>query len=58
MKFGYSKYSNNWNLETALSKLKVGLSITGQKEDIVKTRFYDIGALVFYLKAIPGKYGL
>ena len=52
---GIPKYEYyNWNLETALSKLKeVGLSITEQKEDIIKTRFYDIGALVFYLKAIP-----
>ncbi|MBZ2175666.1 class I SAM-dependent methyltransferase [Schnuerera sp. xch1] len=44
----------NWNLETAISKLnEVGLKITEQKEDMVKTRFYDIGAIVFYLKAIP-----
>lgn len=44
----------NWNLETAISKLnEVGLKIIEQKEDMVKTRFYDIGAIVFYLKAIP-----
>lgn len=44
----------NWNLEMAVNDLnKAGLKITEQKEDIVKTRFYDIGAIVFYLKAIP-----
>jgi len=52
---GAPKYEYyNWNLETAVSKLKeTGLKITEQKEDIVKTRFYDIGAIVFYLKAVP-----
>jgi hypothetical protein len=44
----------NWNLEAAVSQLKeVGFEITDQREDIVKTRFYDIGAIVFYLKVIP-----
>ena len=44
----------DWNLEIAVRRLKeAGLKITEQKEDIVKTRFYDIGAIVFYLKAIP-----
>lgn len=44
----------NWNLETASRELlEVGLTIIEQKEDFVKTRFYDIGAIVFYLKAIP-----
>lgn len=43
-----------WNLETATSELhEAGLKIIEQKEDIVKTRFYDIEAIVFYLKAIP-----
>ena len=44
----------NWNLDTAVNDLnEVGLKISEQKEDIVKTRFYDIGAIVFYLKAVP-----
>ncbi len=48
-----SEYSN-WNLEFAVSQLRnSGLSILEQKEGIVKTRFYDIGAIVYYLKAIP-----
>lgn len=39
------------------SQLKeAGLIIAEQKEDIVKTRFYDIGAIVFYLKQYRGKY--
>ncbi|NLG89248.1 MAG: class I SAM-dependent methyltransferase [Clostridiaceae bacterium] len=52
---GAPKYEYyNWNLEIAVGKLKeAGLKITEQKEDIVKTRFYDIGAIVFYLKAVP-----
>ncbi len=44
----------NWNLKTAVSQLKVaGLEIIEQKEDMVKTRFYDIGTIVYYLKAVP-----
>lgn len=44
----------NWNLDTAVKKLnEAGLKITDQKEDLVKTRFYDIGAIVYYLKVIP-----
>ena len=52
---GTPKYEHyNWNLETAVTKLnEAGFKITEQKEDIVKTRFYDIGAIVFYLKAVP-----
>lgn len=44
----------NWNLKTAREQLKnTAFTIVDQNEDIVKTRFYDIGAIVFYLKAIP-----
>lgn len=44
----------NWNLEYAVKELiNEGFNIQLQKEDLVKTRFYDIGAIVFYLKAIP-----
>ncbi|SHD75719.1 class I SAM-dependent methyltransferase [Schnuerera ultunensis] len=44
----------DWNLEKAVGQLEgVGLKIFEQKEDLVKTRFYDIGAIVYYLKAIP-----
>lgn len=43
-----------WKLKVAVDALKsVGLNVLEQKEDITKTRFYDIGAIVYYLKAIP-----
>ncbi len=43
-----------WNLEEASRRLKSErFMLYIQKEDLVKTRFYDIGAIVFYLKAIP-----
>ncbi len=52
---GVPKYQYyNWILKTAYGQLnEAGLKITKQKEDIVKTRFYDIGAIVYYLKAVP-----
>ena len=44
----------DWDLKTAVSSLtESGLEIVEQREDLVKSRFYDIGAIVFYLKAIP-----
>ncbi|WP_026895975.1 class I SAM-dependent methyltransferase [Clostridiisalibacter paucivorans] len=44
----------DWNLQKAVSQLEVvDLKVLEQKEDLVKTRFYDIGAIVYYLKAIP-----
>ncbi|WP_416199125.1 MAG: Methyltransf-11 domain-containing protein [Sporanaerobacter sp.] len=44
----------DWNLKNAVAELEeVGLNIFEQREDLVKTRFYDIGAIVYYLKAIP-----
>ena len=33
--------------------MEAGLKITGQKEDIIKTRFYEIGEIVYYLKSTP-----
>lgn len=52
---GAPKYEYyDWDLQTAVTKLnEAGLKIIEQKEDIVKTRFYDIGAIAFYLKAVP-----
>lgn len=44
----------DWNLKNAVAELEeVGLNIFEQREDLVKTRFYDIGAIAYYLKAIP-----
>ena len=43
-----------WNLKVALEELKDNhFKILYQKEDFPIERFYDIGALVYYLKAIP-----
>ncbi|KEK22538.1 class I SAM-dependent methyltransferase [Bacillus gaemokensis] len=44
----------NWKLETALNEIQQnGLTILKCKEEFPIQRFYDIGALVYYLKAIP-----
>lgn len=44
----------NWNLEYALNELKsVGFNILEQQEDIQFYRFYDIGAIAYFMKAIP-----
>jgi SAM-dependent methyltransferase len=44
----------DWNLDKACENLKLcGFQLKELKEDKVKTRFYDIGAIVYYLKAIP-----
>lgn len=46
--------SFDWNLKSAVTELQeTGFKTLEQKEDLVKTRFYDIGAIVYYLKAIP-----
>ncbi|CAM3518039.1 Methyltransferase type 11 [Paenibacillus glucanolyticus] len=44
----------HWNLETAMEELlDHRFNITLSREDFPLQRFYDIGALVYYLKAIP-----
>ncbi|MGL4338060.1 MAG: hypothetical protein ACRCST_14295, partial [Turicibacter sp.] len=44
---------SNWKLKKAVSELKsVGFNIVETKEDITLTRFYDVGAIVYYLKVI------
>ncbi|MEI4620483.1 class I SAM-dependent methyltransferase [Bacillus pfraonensis] len=43
----------NWNLETALSEIKQhGFKVLTYKEEFPVQRFYDIGALVYYLQVI------
>ncbi|WP_191560316.1 class I SAM-dependent methyltransferase [Metabacillus idriensis] len=43
-----------WNLESASAGLKKeGFRAAAAKEQFPKTRFYDIGAILYYLKAIP-----
>ncbi|MCM3194634.1 class I SAM-dependent methyltransferase [Priestia megaterium] len=44
----------NWNLKKAIEELnQISFNIISCKEEFPAQRFYDIGALVFYLKAIP-----
>ncbi|MGD6891869.1 class I SAM-dependent methyltransferase [Bacillus mobilis] len=44
----------SWSLETACCELKEnGFTILEAKEEFPFQRFYDIGAIVYYLKAIP-----
>ncbi|MCF6409325.1 class I SAM-dependent methyltransferase [Pseudalkalibacillus salsuginis] len=48
--FGYGY----WDLEYAEKELKsAGFSITSAKESFPYCRFYDIGAILYYLKAVP-----
>lgn len=49
-----SNQYEDWNLDKASESLRsFGFKLKKIKEDKVKTRFYDIGAIVYYLKAIP-----
>jgi SAM-dependent methyltransferase len=46
----------HWNLEIATQELQsAGFEILDKKEEFPKTVFLDVGAVVFYLKAIPWK---
>lgn len=46
--------NNEWNLEKASKDLlNSNFVILDSKEIMSKTRFYDIGAVLYYLKAIP-----
>jgi ubiquinone/menaquinone biosynthesis C-methylase UbiE len=43
-----------WNLEYAVRELQdAGWQIIEQQEEFFTTRYYDVGAIVYYLKAIP-----
>jgi SAM-dependent methyltransferase len=43
-----------WTLDYAVNELKeAGWQIVEQHEDFPITRFFDVGAIVYYLKAIP-----
>ncbi len=45
---------DHWNLEYAVKELAdAGFIIRDQLEDTPITRFFDVGAIVYYLKAIP-----
>ncbi|CAH0121902.1 hypothetical protein PAE9249_04437 [Paenibacillus sp. CECT 9249] len=44
----------HWNLQVAADELtEHGFHVTERKEELAVQRFYDIGALVYYLHAIP-----
>mgnify|MGYP001317660509 FL=1 len=43
----------HWSLATALRELEDHFTIWMGKEEFPIQRFYDVGALVYYLKAIP-----
>src|SRR4051812_43203619 len=43
-----------WHLEQACSELiKAGFTILEKQEAFIETKFHDVGAVVYYLKAIP-----
>ena len=45
---------SSWNLKVAVKELQnLGMKILIQREAFPMNRFYDIGAVVYYLKAIP-----
>jgi len=45
---------DNWNLKLATDQLKEsGFSVVSRKQGYHKTRYFDIGALVYHLKAVP-----
>lgn len=44
----------HWTLGYAVRELEsAGWSIVEQREDHPITRFFDVGAIVYYLKAVP-----
>jgi ubiquinone/menaquinone biosynthesis C-methylase UbiE len=46
--------SETWNLAVAVRELKdAGLYILEQREEFPITRYFDVGAIIYYLKAIP-----
>ena len=45
---------SHWTLDYAMEELRAaGLQVVDGQESFPATRFYDIGALIFYLKAVP-----
>jgi len=43
-----------WNLDYAVNNLETtGFEILERKENITSTRIFDVGAIVYYLKAVP-----
>jgi len=45
---------SNWKLETAVRQLEEnGFRVLSAKEEFPTQRFYDVGALIYFLRAIP-----
>ncbi|KAF0360616.1 sam-dependent methyltransferase [Gigaspora margarita] len=43
-----------WNLEHACNELEnIGFDILAKEEAFIETKFYDVGAIVYYLKVAP-----
>lgn len=43
----------HWNLDYAVRKLEPYFDIEGRDEEVTRSRFYDLGAVVYYLSVIP-----
>ncbi|WP_373309116.1 MULTISPECIES: class I SAM-dependent methyltransferase [Paenibacillus] len=43
----------HWNLEYAVQELQPYFDIEGRDEEITRSRFFDLGAIVYYLSVIP-----
>lgn len=43
----------HWNLDYAVRELEPYFDIQGQDEEVTRSRFYDLGAVVYYLSVIP-----
>lgn len=49
---------DRWNLDFVLGKIDRNLfTIEESKEDRTRTRFYDLGAIFYYMKCIPWQFG-
>jgi hypothetical protein len=47
-------YSPRWNLAFAVEQLQeAGFQIVDQREEYPETEYFDIGAIVYYLEAVP-----
>ena len=45
---------NEWDLNYACNELKeIGIEVVEKYEDFPRLRFYDVGAIIYYLKAVP-----
>ena len=51
---GFASEVEKWDLSTAVAQFEqAGFDVTDRKEGRFKTTFFDIGAVTYYLKAVP-----